>query len=57
MLIDGEGTPLRSFVITDANGGGHTYFRLRDVGKALGFQVGWTDQRGIFVETDKPYQA
>lgn len=56
VLIDGEGTPLRSFVITDANGGGHTYFRLRDVGKALGFQVGWTDQRGIFVETDKPYQ-
>lgn len=56
VMVNGEGTPLRSFVITDAAGGGHTYFRLRDVGKALGFQVGWTAQRGVFVETDKPYQ-
>lgn len=53
--IDGETTYLQTFVITDTTGGGYTYFRLRDLGKALGFQVGWTAQRGVYVETDKPY--
>lgn len=53
--IDGEMTYLQTFVITDTTGGGYTYFRLRDLGKALGFQVGWTTQCGVYVETDKPY--
>ena len=57
VTIDGEGTPLRAFVIEDANGGGYTYFQLRDLGKALNFNVGWTAPRGVFVETDKPYEG
>lgn len=36
-------------------GGGHTYYQLRDLGKALGFNVGWSAERGIFLETDKTY--
>jgi len=47
---------LSSFVLTDAQGGGHTYYKLRDLGQALGFNVGWSAQRGVYIETNKPYQ-
>ena len=53
--IDGAAASLQGIVLTDDNGGGYTYFKLRDVGQALGFNVGWSSERGIFVETDKPY--
>ena len=33
----------------------NNFFRLRDVGKALNFFVGWTAERGVFIETDKSY--
>ena len=33
----------------------NNFFRLRDVGKALNFYVGRTAERGVFIETDKPY--
>lgn len=35
--------------------GGSNYFKLRDLGKALNFYVGWTAEQGMFIETDKPY--
>ena len=54
-LIDGRRTELAVFMLTDDNGGGYNYYQLRDLGKNLGFNVGWTAQRGIFVETDRPY--
>lgn len=47
---------LDAIVLTDDQGGGYTYYKLRDLGKALGFQVGWTAQRGVYLETDRPYQ-
>lgn len=50
-------TFLNAFVLNDDLGGGYTYYRLRDLGKALGFNVGWTADKGVFVETDKPYDA
>ena len=34
---------------------GNNFFRLRDLGKALDFYVGWTAERGVFIETDRPY--
>lgn len=45
------------FVITllDDQGGGYNYFKLRDLGAALGFNVDWSAERGVFIETDKPY--
>ena len=35
--------------------GGSNYFKLRDLGKALNFYVGWSADRGMYIETDKPY--
>ena len=52
--VDGQARTLAAFQIT-WEGGGHTYYKLRDLGKALGFNVGWTQERGLFIETDKPY--
>ncbi len=53
--VDGQEVDLHALLLTDDAGGGYTYYQLRDLGKALGFNVGWTAQRGVFVETDKPY--
>ncbi len=33
---------------------GNNYFKLRDLGDALGFAVNWDAQRGIFIETGEP---
>ena len=53
--IDGRVVDLAAFMLTDDSGGGYTYYQLRELGKALGFNVGWKPDRGIFVETDRPY--
>lgn len=34
---------------------GNNYFKLRDLGKALNFYVGWSADQGMYIETDKPY--
>ena len=52
--VNGAASNLVAFQLTDDNGGGHTYFKLRDLGKALGFNVGFA-ARGVFIETGKPY--
>lgn len=49
--IDGVPADLEAIVLTDDQGGGHTYYRLRDLGTALGFLVGWSAEKGIFIET------
>ena len=54
--VDGAASDLTAIFLTDDEGGGYTYYQLRDLGKKLGFNVGWSGDRGIFVETDKPYQ-
>lgn len=53
--VNGQAADLAAFVLNDDNGGGYTYYQLRDLGKALGFNVGWAADKGIFVETNKPY--
>ncbi|MBQ7713498.1 MAG: hypothetical protein IJT71_01250 [Oscillospiraceae bacterium] len=55
VLLDGAAAELAGIVLTDSKGGGYTYFKLRDVGKALGFNVGWSEARGIYLESDRPY--
>ena len=50
IVIDGAETSLSVYKI-----GGSNYFKLRDLGKALDFYVGWEAGRGIYIETDKPY--
>ncbi len=54
-MIDGEGVLMQSFVLMDDNGGGYTYYKLRDLGQALGFNVGWSSEKGVYIETDRPY--
>lgn len=56
-LIDGKAVELDSIILKDDIGNGYTYYKLRDLGKALGFNVGWDNHKGIFIETDKPYDA
>lgn len=54
--VNGAITDLDAIVLNDDQGGGYTYYKLRDLGRALGFQVGWTAERGVYLETDRPYQ-
>ena len=50
IYVDGEKIDAQVYKI-----GGSNYFKLRDLGKALDFYVGWSRERGMFIETDKPY--
>ena len=50
IVINGVETDVTVYKI-----GGSNYFKLRDLGKALNFYVGWEAGRGIYIETGKPY--
>lgn len=50
-LIDGTAVDLSAFILNDDQGGGYTYYKLRDLGAALGFAVDWSAERGIYIET------
>ena len=53
--VDGEAVEMTAITLTDDAGGGYTYFKLRDLGKVLGFNTGWTREQGVFVESNKSY--
>lgn len=42
---------LEAIVLKDDAGGAYTYYKLRDLGKALGFTVDWSADQGIFIQT------
>jgi len=50
IYIDGQKVEAEVYKIDGSN-----YFKLRDLGKALNFYVGWTSERGVYIETDRPY--
>ncbi len=50
IVIDGTEASLTVYKI-----GGSNYFKLRDLGKALDFYVGWEAGKGVYIETGKPY--
>ncbi len=52
--VNGKAVDLNAIQIA-YNGGGYTYYKLRDLAQALGFNVGWSAEKGVYVETDKPY--
>lgn len=35
--------------------GGNNFFQIRALGKALGFNVGWSKAAGMYIESNKPY--
>ncbi|MEG0441017.1 MAG: hypothetical protein RR544_01770, partial [Oscillospiraceae bacterium] len=41
IAIDDYFSQLDYLTLTDAKGGGYTYYKLRDLGSALGFKVDW----------------
>ena len=55
LKVDGVLADLEAITLTDANGGESNYFKLRDLGRALGFNVGYSDEKGIFIQTNRPY--
>lgn len=55
--VGGVDSDLQAIVLTDKKGGGHTYYQLRDLGRALGFNVGWSGSKGVFIESGKPYSG
>ena len=51
ILVDGQETHMTAYTI-----GGSNYVRLRDIGKAVGFEVYWDSENGcVQVEGGKPY--
>jgi len=46
---------LDAIYLEDDEARGYTYYKLRDLGQLLDFNVGWESGVGIYIETDKPY--
>ena len=53
VLVDGVDAGLEAISIYDAAGNGYTYFKLRDLGDALGFGVDWDQAAGAIVINTK----
>ncbi len=53
--INGATADLEAILLTDDLGGGYTYYKLRDLGQAIGFNVSWISGVGITIATDEPY--
>lgn len=51
IYLDGEQVSLRGYYIA-----GNNYFMLRDIGKALDFNVYWdSEEQSVHMESDRPY--
>lgn len=58
VLTGGITGPLEAFRLTDAKGGDHNYFKLRDIGIVAGFSVNWdNDKSCILITTNEPYKG
>lgn len=49
--INGRPVALDAIVLNDDYGGGYTYYKLRDLGAALGFTVDWSEKTGVYLLT------
>ncbi len=57
ILVDGEMVWVNAFCLTDENGGGHTYYKLRDLGALLNFYVGWDGAKGqVVIDTTRDHE-
>ena len=51
IFVDGQEVRIEAYAIHDNN-----YMKLRDIGKAVGFNVYWdANTKSVQIETDKPY--
>ena len=50
IYVNGKKMDLEVYKIDGSN-----YFKLRDLGKALDFYVGWSQERGVYIESGRPY--
>ena len=53
--VNGKSVEMTAISLLDDQGNGYTYFKLRDLGKALGFNVGFSREQGVYIESDNPY--
>ena len=54
--FNGKAVNLTSFQLKDSAGNGYTYYKLRDLGQLLGFNVKWDNSaKSVVIETDKPF--
>ena len=52
LTVDGEGVQKPAVLVTPPGGqDGSFYYKLRDLGEAIGFDVEWSPQRGIYIDT------
>lgn len=55
--VDDQSVWIDAFVITDDEGNGSTYYKLRDLGRALDFSVTWLGaEEGVRIDTSISYQ-
>ena len=53
LTVDGEGVRKQAmFIIPPGSRNGNFYYKLRDLGEAIGFDVGWSAERGIYIDTE-----
>ncbi len=55
--VDGDSVDLDAILLQDHQGNGYTYFKIRDLGAALGFAVDWSPQDGIMIDTSNSSQT
>lgn len=52
LTVDGVGTQKEAILVTPVGDqSGNFYYKLRDLGEAIGFTVGWSADRGVYIET------
>lgn len=49
--VNGKAADLSAIILYDDKGNGYTYYKLRDLGAALGFNVDWSATAGISIQT------
>lgn len=53
LTVDGVGARVDALLITQpGQQDGSFYYKLRDLGQAIGFGVGWSPDRGVYLETE-----